>query len=190
MTKLDYASFFAACLAWLVIRRSDRVSLTLFDEGIRQAFPPGSTRQHLHQMLQALEKNQPGRGTGLTESLARTMPLIKRRGTVVILSDFYAEPAEIFKALNPWLHRGFRIHLLHVLSPAEWKLEDHGLVRLEDAETGSRLTVHARSVQAAYQDALKQHTGRLRALAAQRGVDYFLVNTDTSYFNLLDHLTA
>jgi uncharacterized protein (DUF58 family) len=190
MTKLDYASFFAACLAWLVIRRTDRVSLTLFDREIRQAFPPGSSRTHLHQILQALEKNQPGQQTNLAESLARSLPLIRRRGTVVIVSDFYEDPSTLFHALNPWIHRGFRIHLFHVLTPGEWKLADDGLVRLEDAETGERLTVHSRSVQAAYQEAARLHTGRLRAMAAQRGVDYFMATTDTSYFNLLDHLTA
>ena len=68
MSKLEFASFFAACLSWLVIKRHDRVSLHLFDQQIRRHFAPGSTRQHLHEMLTALESNIPGQRTDLSRS--------------------------------------------------------------------------------------------------------------------------
>src|SRR5262249_50847573 len=51
LTKLEFASYFAAALAWLVVRGSDRVSLQIFDERIRELLAPGSTRQHLNQLL-------------------------------------------------------------------------------------------------------------------------------------------
>ena len=49
---------------------------------------------------------------------------VRRRGTVIVLSDFYDDPAAIFAALNPFIHRGFRVHLFHLLSPEEWDLGD------------------------------------------------------------------
>lgn len=63
MSKLEYASFFAACFAWLVVRGHDMVSLQLFDEKIRSFIPPGSSMKHLDQILNRLEHNTPG---GLT----------------------------------------------------------------------------------------------------------------------------
>jgi uncharacterized protein (DUF58 family) len=188
LSKLEYASFFAACLAWLVISKNDRVSLALFDEGIRKFLPPGSTRKHLHELLTTLEKNQPGNGTSIIESLRRANPLLKRRGTLVLLSDFFCDPAELFQALNPYLHRGFRVHLFHLLDPAELDLGDRGLARFVDMENGERLIVHPRSLGQAWKDHIQSHVRSLRSLAASRKADYLQVSTTDSYFTLLDRL--
>jgi uncharacterized protein (DUF58 family) len=188
LSKLEYASFFAACLAWLVISKNDRVSLALFDEGIRKFLPPGSTRKHLHELLTTLEKNQPGNGTSIIDSLRRASPLLKRRGTLVLLSDFFCDPAELFRALNPYLHRGFRVHLFHLLDPAELDLGDRGLARFVDMENGERLIVHPRSLGQAWKDHIQSHVRALRSLAASRKADYLQVSTTDSYFTLLDRL--
>lgn len=188
LTKLEYASFFAACLTWLVISKNDRVSLTLFDEAIRKFLPPGSTKRHLNDILTTLEHNKAGSGTSITETLKRANPLLRRRGTLVLLSDFYCDPAELFQALNPYLHRGFRVHLFHLLDPSELDLGDRGLSRFIDMESGDRLIVHPQSIRQAWKDHLQSHIRSLRALAASRGADYALAPTSDSYFQLLDRL--
>lgn len=188
LTKLEYASFFAACLAWRVTSLNDRASLTIFDDGIRRHLPAGSTRRHLHDILTTLEQNQPGSGTSLTEALQRAHPLLRRRGTLVLLSDFFCDPAALFRALNPYLHRGFRIHLFHLLDPAELDLGDRGLARFIDMESGENLTVHPQSIRQAWKDQMRQHLRALRSLAASRGADYALAPTNESYFKLFDRL--
>ena len=188
LSKIEYASFFAACLSWLVISKNDRVSLTLFDENIRRFLPPGSTRKHLNELLTTLEKNEAGEGTSIVGALQRAAPLLKRRGTLVLLSDFFCDPAELFKALNPYLHRGFRVHLFHLLDPSEMDLGDRGLARFVDMENGERLIVHPQSLRQAWKDHLQEHVRSLRSLAASRRADYALVSTTESYFTLLDRL--
>lgn len=189
ISKLDHASFFAACLAYLVVRQTDKVSLHLFDDRIRTSLPLGSTRGHLHHCLSALEHNRPGSKTSLAAALERALPVLNRRGTLVILSDFYEDPAAIFKALNPCIHRGFRIHLFQVLTPMELDLGDIGLARFTDLETGEKLTVHGQQVREGYREAVRQRIQTLRTLAASRRVDWMLARTDESYFALLDRLT-
>ena len=188
LSKLEYASFFAAALAWWVISKNDRVSLTLFDHGIRKFLPPASTRQHLHDLLATLETNRPGSNTSITETLARAQPLLKRKGTLVILSDFFTEPAALFRALNPYIHRGFRIHLFHLLDPSELNLDDRGLSRFIDMETNDQLTVHPHALRDAWQQELLNHTRALRALACARRADYALTSTADPYFSLFDRL--
>ncbi len=188
LSKLEYASFFAACLAWLVVSKNDRVSLTLFDQGIRRFLPPGSTRRHLNELLVTLEHNSPGSGTSIVETLRRAHPLLKRRGTLVLLSDFFCDPAELFHALNPYLHRGFRVHLFHLLDSAELDLGDRGLARFIDMESNERLIVHPQSLRHAWKAHLQDHIRSLRALAATRKADYALAPTADSYFSLLDRL--
>lgn len=188
LSKLEYASFFAAALAWWVISKTDRVSLTLFDQGIRRFLPPGSTRKHLHEILATLEANTPGAGTSLAETLARALPLLKRKGTLVVLSDFYEDPAVLFQALNPYIHRGFRIHLFHLLDPAEIQLEDRGLSRFVDMESAAQLTVHPATLRSSWQREILKHTRALRALATARHADYALTATTDPYFALFDRM--
>lgn len=188
LSKLEYASFFAASLAWWVVSKNDRVSLTLFDETIRKFVAPGSTRRHLHELLTTLEHNPPGAATSLAATLARAQPLLKRKGTLVVLSDFYDDPATLFKALNPYLHRGFRVHLFHILDPDEIKLDDRGLSKFLDMESGAAITVHPQAVRSNWDREILLHSRALRALATSRHADYALTSTADSYFSLFDRL--
>ena len=188
LSKLDYASFFAAALCYLVVRSNDSVSLQLFDRGVRRYFPPGQTTAHLHSLLHALEVNTPGSTTSLAEALRRSFPLLRRRGTVVVISDFFDDAAAIFSALNPYLHRGFEIHLFHVLTPEELDLPDQGLAAFVDMETQERVITHTRSLRPEYRQAIQEHIRNLRDLARRRRVRYTLARTDTHYFALFDQL--
>ncbi len=187
-TKLEYASFFTACLAYLVIRGGDRVSLQLFDKRIRTFMPPGSTHTHLNALLNALERNQPGEETSLAEALRISFPLLKRRGILVVVSDFFDDPAAIFTALGPYLHRGFKVFLFHVLAPAEMDLEDQGLIAFRDLETGQRVTAHTDDVREGYREAINLHIQALRGLATRRQVDYSVARTDTHFHRLFERL--
>jgi uncharacterized protein (DUF58 family) len=187
-SKLEYASFFTACLAYLVIRGGDRVSLQIFDKSIRHFIPPGSTGTHLNGILNLLERNQPGDRTSLAESLRSSFPLLKRRGILVVVSDFFDDPAAIFAALGPYLHRGFKVFLYHVLTPAELELEDKGLVSFRDLETGRRVIAHTADVREGYVNAIGRHIDALRDLSTRRNVDYTVARTDTHFHRLFERL--
>jgi uncharacterized protein (DUF58 family) len=189
ITKLDYASFFAAALSYLVVKNTDRVSLQLFDDKIRLFLPPGSTGRHLHNMMHALEHNRAGNRTSISEALRRSYPLLKRKGTLVVISDFLDQPAAVFTALSPYLHRGFKVHLFHILAPEELELEDRGLATFVDLETGQRVIAHTEDIRRKYREAVQTHINALRETAVRRQVDYVLTRTDTHYFNLFDRLT-
>ncbi|MFC1461232.1 DUF58 domain-containing protein [Verrucomicrobiota bacterium] len=189
LSKLEYSSFFAAALCYLVTKNTDRVSLQIFDEKIRHFYPPGSTTQHLHNILHALEENYAGNRTSAAEALRRSFPLLKRRGTLIVISDFFDDPAAIFSALSPYLHRGFRIHLFHVLAPEEIDIEDKGLITFLDMETRQRVIAHTDNLRKAYRQAMQQHINNLRELSVRREVDYSVARTDTHYFKLFDKLT-
>ena len=188
ITKLEYASFFSAALCYLVIKNSDRVSLQLFDDKIRMFLPPGSTGLHLQSLMHALESNVPGNKTSVSEALRRSSPLLTKRGTLIVVSDFFDDPAAIFSALNPYLHRHFKIHLFQVLSPDELELGRWGLSTFLDMEDGRKIQADSEVIRKRYQEAMHKHINGIRLLAARRGVDYVLARTDTHYFTLLDRL--
>jgi len=187
-TKIEYASFFAAALCYLVTHNTDRVSLQIFDDKIRDYFPPGSTTKHLHNILHALESNYAGNETSVSTALIKSHPLLKRKGSLIVISDFFDDPAAIFSALSPYLHRGFRIHLFHILAPEEMELESRGLALFEDMETSRRVVAHTDDLRIPYRKAIQAHINSLRELAVRRNIEYVVARTDTHYFNLFDSL--
>jgi uncharacterized protein (DUF58 family) len=166
------------------------VSLQIFDDRVREFLPPGSTRQHLHQLLALLERNKARGPTAVAAALSRASVQLRRRGTLIVLSDFYDEPAATFQALNPFIHRGFRVHLFHLLSPEEMELSESALSRYEDLETGAHVTLHPKAVAESYRETLQTHITRLRTLAAQRQVDYMLTRTDGTFWPLFDRVAG
>lgn len=188
ITKLDYASFFTAALAYLVYRQRDRTSLLTFDAQLRSFLPPASTSRHLDSLLHTLEHNVPGSTTSLSTALRKANPLLKRKGTLIIVSDFFDDPGAIFSALSPYIHRGFRVHLFHILDPVEIDLPGDGLLTYVDMESRRRTIAHAGEIRHAYQTAMGRHIENLRRLAAAKQIDYALARTDLPFFNLFDHL--
>ncbi len=188
ISKIDYASFFAAALCYLVIRGKDRVSMCTFDENVRFFAPLGSTTGHLHRILHELEANRPGKTTSLSTTLRKIFPLFRQRGSLVIVSDFLDDPGAIFEALSAYLHRGFRIYLFHIAAPEELEIRDRGLVSFVDMETNRRVVTHTRDLKRSYGEAVQAHVRSLRTLARQRQIHHQLARTDTHYFQLLDVL--
>jgi uncharacterized protein (DUF58 family) len=189
-SKLEYASFFTAALCYLVTRNADRVSLQIFDQEIRHFEPPGGTNRHLRNLMHLLEANRPGGATQLAQALRRAFPLLKRRGSLLIVSDFFDDISAIFSALNLYLHRGFNLHLIQILAPEELDLPDKGLVAFQDLETGRRVTAHTSELRQPYAQAVRDHIRALREMAARRRIHFYQASTKASFFNLFDQLMA
>jgi uncharacterized protein (DUF58 family) len=186
VSKLDYASFFTAALAHLIIRQGDRVALTTFDAGIRRHIPAGCTGRHMTALMHALEGNRPGERTRVSEALVRSAGLLKRRGILVLVSDLLDDPAEVFAALNLYTHRGFEVILFHCLHPDEIELPAQGLFRFRDMETGDSLPADCAAVRRSYSAALDEYLRSVRSLARRQNAYYVLARTDTHYFSLFD----
>ena len=189
LTKLAYASHFAACIAWLVVRGKDRVSLQLVDEGVRQFLPPGSTTSHHNQCLHLLEHNDLGGKTDLPAALERSRHLMVRPGTLVVVSDFLCDAEALLRGLNPYLHRGCKVVLVQVLDPGELALEGSGMARYVDMETGERVTCNLEHLREDYAAAMRRRRQELGALAAARGILYLPTTTTHSFYPLFDALS-
>ena len=73
-------------------------------------------------LLSALEQAKPDRGTSLSTALQSAYGNIKRKGLLIVISDFLDDANEVFKALDRYRHRGFEVILFHVLHHHEYRL--------------------------------------------------------------------
>ena len=79
LRKVEYASYIAAALAYLMVEQRDAVGLTIYDEKIRTLLPPRATKLYLKQILRELESLQSANKTGTARSLHEVAERIKRR---------------------------------------------------------------------------------------------------------------
>ena len=186
LAKYHHAARLAASLACLMIRQGDKAALGLFAEALTHYHPPGGTRQHLHDLVTTLENVRPGRGTGLPAALEQAAGVCKRRGRLIVLSDFHTGTAPLFDALARFAHRGFRILLLQVLDPDELDLPAQHVARYQDMETGAAVEVDAEDLRAPYRDRVRAALDQIAREAAGRGLEYQLVNTARPYTAALE----
>jgi uncharacterized protein (DUF58 family) len=176
ITKLDYAKTLAACLAYLANAQRDRVGLITFDDAVVNHVPPSA--KHLDVVLHTLDKVQPMRPGKLVEPLRRLAEHFGRRGIVVVISDFYAEPEEVFDAVGPIRFRGNDVVLFHVLDPQEIDFSFDAASSFEDMESGDQMPIVPAKLAADYRELVKAHIDALAKKAAQQPVDYMLLNTN------------
>src|SRR3954452_12530677 len=154
--KYFLAAKIAAALAYLMIKQGDKASLVLFADKVNQFLPPGGTRRHLHRLVTDLEQVRPAATTGIAQAINECQAIFKKRGRIVVLSDFLDDTGELFEALGQFLHRKYEILLLHVVDPDELNLPAFTEAKFVDMETEEQVQVDPEEIRAAYRQNMKR----------------------------------
>ena len=179
----------AAALACLMMRQGDKVGLTLFSQKVLSHLPTGGTERHLQQILRELIRptlHSEGK-TRIAASLREAALLLKRRGRLVIVSDFLGEdPEEILDALGAFVHRRFEILLLQLSDPDERTLPNAPLARFVDIETGEQMEVEPEELREAFEKTVAARTRTLFEGARQRGIEFAHLSTKQPYLEAIE----
>lgn len=179
VSKLDYARFVAASLAYLAVRlQRDATGLAVFDDEIRNYVNPSARQGQLPRLLGALEQAEARARTSFEEPLKRLRTLVRRRGIVVVLSDFYESPEVIVRAVEPLRFHGSEVVLFHILDPQEIRLELGAAALFVDLETRARVEVSTEYAAGEYRERISRHIAALREGARAAGMSYQLLTTD------------
>ena len=185
-SKYLLAARIAASLAYLMLAQGDKAALVTFAEKITGFVAPGGTRRHLHRIVRVLEEIRPSRATGIAHSLSECAAMFKRRGRLVVVSDFLDEPAPLFEALSQFVHRRFEILLLHVVDPDELNLPDSTVAKFVDLETGDMVQVDPEDIRANYQAHMRTLLQALAREADLRQIQHRLVDTRRPYLDAIE----
>jgi uncharacterized protein (DUF58 family) len=175
VTKLEYGQFLSACLAFLAQRQRDRVGIITFDQEIVTHVPPSA--KHFNVVLHTLDRARAERPGRLSEPLKKMAEHFKRRGILLLISDFYDEPDEILEAIKPLRFLGNELIVFHVLDPREIDFAYDGASTFEDLETGEQMPVVPQSFRDQYRSMIQDHIGTLTTRFSEQRIDYTLVNT-------------
>jgi uncharacterized protein (DUF58 family) len=185
-SKYILAAKIAAALSYLMIQQGDKVALVLFAEKIKRFLAPGGTRGHLHNLVAELESITIASTTGLANALVECNSLFKKRGRLIVLSDFWDEPERTFEALSRFLHRKFEILLLQIMNPHELDLHRVHAACFHDMETHESVEVEPEEIRAAYRESARQWVDKLAREAHHRGMSHALVKANRPYIDAIE----
>jgi len=175
VSKLDYASFLAACLAYLAHRQRDRVGIITFDSDIVTHVPPSA--KHFNVLLHTLDRAKAERPGNLAGPINKVAEHFRRRSVIVLISDFYEDPDVILDAIKPLRFLGNELLVFHVLDPAEVNFDYDDASSFEDLESGEQLPIVPESFGDEYRKLIAGHITALTTKFSEHRIDYTMMNT-------------
>jgi uncharacterized protein (DUF58 family) len=177
-TKAHYAATLAATLAYFLHLQGDAVGVLTFDERVREYLPARHRADHLRQLMLALEKPAGGRATDLVAPLERITQLVRKRGLVVLVSDFLAPLERLERSLLALTSCGQEAAVFQVLDPAELKFAFEQASLFQDVESDREIYLDPAAAREGYVAKIEAHCAAVRAMCQKLGISYHRLATD------------
>ncbi|MHC4121320.1 MAG: DUF58 domain-containing protein [Planctomycetota bacterium] len=177
VSKLQYGSFLAAALSYLMLSQSDSTSLVLFAEKVSKHIPPLSKRTHLSTILGALQHTRPAGRTNLAGVLRTIAETTKRRGIVILISDLLDDETGIYKGLAHLKFLKHDVIVFHTMDHQELDLDYEGLIEFEDLESKARMRTFPQSMREGYRRRVAEFLDDIKRTTGNSGIDYCLLDT-------------
>jgi len=179
--KITFSVMAAACLAYMLQRQKDAVSLTAFADQIDLQTPIKSMPSHVHKLFTQLDllmqQPKPLRRTSAAEVIHELAERINKRSLVVIFSDMFdnSENSDaLFSALQHLRHNLHEVLLFHVTDKKteEEFAFDERPYEFIDLETGEKVKLQPGQVRDTYQQAVKSYFQELKMRCGQYKIDF------------------
>jgi uncharacterized protein (DUF58 family) len=184
--KREAALAAVAAFGFLTVRSGNRLGALITGGSELTWLPPRSGRTGLMAALTAIYDTPrhpagPAPAAGLGAGLARVARTQRRRGQIVVVSDFL-DPSDWATPLRRLCLR-HQVIAVHVTDPREFQLPDVGMLSVVDAETGQHLHVQTGSavLRERYQAAAVERHTQIRRLLGEAGAEHLPLSTDRDW---------
>lgn len=180
-TKAEIAAEIAALLAFSAIKNNDKVGLICFTDTVEHFVAPRKGKRHVLRVVRDILHFQPKQsGTSIETALAFVDQVLKPHSVVFLISDFKDTGYEKQLRLSSKRHS---LTAITLQDRREVELPDVGLIELEDAESGERVTIDTRSKEARhfYTELNQRADAERRQVFRANQVDSIHIRTDEPY---------
>jgi uncharacterized protein (DUF58 family) len=190
VTKFDYARQIAACLAFLILHQRDAAALGIFDQSIRDYSPRSDNRSTIHRLMGRLAAFQPTQQTGIATVLHDMANQLRRKGIVIVISDFFDDEAKVLEGIQHLRFGGNEVVCFHVMDPYELEFPFTGLVEFEGLENIPKILTRPAELRKTYLREVEAFRTRLREGCEKNQCHYVLVNTKEPLHEVLSGYLA
>ncbi|SFH19276.1 DUF58 domain-containing protein [Pedobacter insulae] len=177
-TKIDYARYLTACLAYLANLQGDAIGLYIFKNTELFSMVAKQDYQHLARLFFQLEQLKPEGEFTKPIHYKEIFSGTQNRELLVFVTDLYQTAEEIFDLLDTLNALGHEILVFHVLSRNEIELDFKGYSTFEDLETGQTLQIDQTKARSTYQTKLRNYLDKTRNHMLDRRIYYRTITTD------------
>jgi uncharacterized protein (DUF58 family) len=177
LTKLHYGKVIAACLSYLILNQRDAVALGLFDSAMRDYAPRSDNRATVHNLMARLAAFEPKAQTNIAAVLHDMARQIRRKGIVIIISDFFDDEQAVLDGIQHLRFGGNEVIAFHVMDPYELEFPFMGLVEFEGLEQVPKILTRPGEIRKSYLREVEAFRARLRDGCERNNCHYVLVNT-------------
>jgi uncharacterized protein (DUF58 family) len=178
VTKIEYARYLAASLAYLAGMQNDSVGLYVLQHNNLFTLPSKKDHQHLSRFYYQLENISPeGRFTEPVQ-YKDIFAGSSSRELLIFITDLYQENDEIFALLDALATLKHEIIVFHLMAGNELALDYKGYTALEDMETGRVVSIGSGTEKEAYRQNLSNYLAGIRSAMLNRNIFYRLINMD------------
>lgn len=189
--KMLYAAQMLTTLGYSIIKQSDRVSLSTFDEKICGYVPPGNSMAQVQRMTEHLDEIEPKEKTDMSECLSEVAGRTGRREIIMIFSDFFTDLDELEKVLQRLRYQQHEVVLFQVLHHDELAFNFDGMIKFIGLEIPDEILMQPSELRKAYLAALNRFNDRFEEICQANKVERLLVDTSTGMGEFLfDYLNT
>jgi uncharacterized protein (DUF58 family) len=175
--KMQYAARMATTLGYAVVKQSDQVSLSTFDEVLRGTIPPGNSMAQIVRLTDHLDGIEPVQKTRMPECLIELAGRFHRREIVMIFSDFFTDLTALEATLQRLRYHRHEVVLFQTMHPDELRFEMREMTRFVGLEVPEELLAQPEEIRRAYLEALGRFQTQFESLCQRNRVERVLVDT-------------
>jgi uncharacterized protein (DUF58 family) len=190
VTKLQYAQFIVAALAYMILQQQDSVGLIVYDDAVRRYLKPAGHPAQLHELLKMLAVTPAREKSDLGVVFNDLAERFKKRGVVAIFSDMFDDVSRIITGLKHFRHRRHEVIVFHILDPAELEFPFRETTLFKGLESMPELLTDPHALKRAYQAELGSFLKELEKACRMSDIDYVPLRTDQNLDTALSSYLA
>ena len=177
LTKLHYGKMMAACLAYLILHQRDATALGMFDTTVRDYAPRSDNLATIHNLMARLAGFEPKEQTNIAAVLHEMARQIRRKGLVIVISDFFDDEAKVLEGIQHLRFGGNEVVVFHLMDPYELEFPFTGQVEFDGLEGIDKIQTRPAEIRKSYLREVDSFRQRLREGCERNNCHYTLVNT-------------
>lgn len=180
-SKYNYSVFLASILMYLINSQRDAVGIATYNNNINHYMPPKSKSSYVAQIIKYLESTKPSNETKIFKSFIEIIEKIKKRGLLIIISDFLDDINDIENVLNNLRHKNHEVILFQIFDPTELTFDFGSNVNLIDLENNQEIITNPNLLKKEYSKLILDYIKNLESICHNKKIDYNMILTNEDF---------